>query len=216
MSTLTALTSVFRDLSHVPDAIVASQPATDNKVNPDSLPSGHSTATLQRLVARAVTRLQRRWTIKPQDYDDALQEALVAAIEADRAYDPAKGKWRRWVALRAEGAVLDFLYRERQWRRTGGAGTAPELFERGYDRDTADDTGLASGEGCPEALQINDNYEEADADTLYSQLLPGQRDIMYLLRQGYTQDEIATRLGVVREAVKNRITRIRDRLSTAV
>jgi DNA-directed RNA polymerase specialized sigma24 family protein len=65
-------------------------------------------AGLKDLVYRTAGRFCRAKGLYADEYDDALQDAFVAAVEADKTYDEARGAKRStWVAWKVQKQLLE-------------------------------------------------------------------------------------------------------------
>jgi len=73
----------------------------------DDLPENSDSLTVQYLplIRRIVYQLHRKFG-KKHDVDDMLSEAIIAALVAEKRYDPEKGKFGNFIQQAVTGAVI--------------------------------------------------------------------------------------------------------------
>ncbi len=158
-------------------------------------------AAFEQLVIRheqAMYRLARRVLDRPEDAEDALQEALVAA-------------WRQLPAFRGDATFATWLYRIVTTRCLNLARSRARRPTRTLDRDTADS--LPSRLPTPEQLAATGSEREALNQALAD--LPVDQRVCWVLREndGLGYEEIAAMTGTSLDAVRGRIHRARSNLA---
>lgn len=68
-------------------------------------------ASLQALARAAVHRALRQWPAGRRHLEDLEQEAVLAALEAMRSWEPAQSSWSTWVWWAMRTAIRRFLLR---------------------------------------------------------------------------------------------------------
>jgi RNA polymerase sigma factor (sigma-70 family) len=98
---------------------------TEDQVNPERL-------------GRSVRYWFHRYVAKvpEQDVEDLAHDGLVKAIQS---YRSEKGKWWTWVFLAHRTIVLDYLRKERRWKKLRGPGGNENPFEHIPGRKKAPD-----------------------------------------------------------------------------
>lgn len=147
-----------------------------------------------------VLSICRRGLPSPEDADDALQQAFVAAWRARARFDPARGSLASWLAGITRNKVLDAqraLYRRR------------DVPASADDRDV-----LAST--APQVDVPTGPEQVADQLVVRAALgrLPADRRVALELAffEGLTHPEVAERLGLPLGTVKSHIRRGLDAL----
>ncbi|HEY3800662.1 MAG TPA: sigma-70 family RNA polymerase sigma factor [Caulobacteraceae bacterium] len=136
-------------------------------------------ATSRRLFGVALTILKRR-----ELAEDVLQEAYVRVWTQARSFDPARGPAMAWLSRIVRNLAIDALRRE-----------------RGRTEDLEDHADTLSAPAAPLA-------ERADLSRGLARLGEDQRQIIRLaFVQGYTHEELVTRLGVPLGTAKSRVRR---------
>lgn len=162
---------------------------------------------------------------RPRDPEDALQAAIVAAMEGCRSWDPLRCLFGSWVAQRVRSGLLDYARRERSGM-IGGRDSRTAVVPLGSLVDEL--TGIPRV-GVPEhavqELQTDDDVDEhldlalqsARLREAVSRLPPEQSEAV---RRIYgieclpeTQEEYAARTGIPYRTVKWRLAEARSRLA---
>jgi RNA polymerase sigma-70 factor, ECF subfamily len=159
------------------------------------------TAAFEQLVIRhqqAMYRLALRVLDRPEDAEDALQEALVAA-------------WRQLPSFRGDATFASWLYRIVTTRCLNLARSRARRPARSLDGDTANS--LPSGMPTPEQLTTTSSARETLNRALSD--LPVDQRVCWVLREndGLSYDEIAAAVGSTPDAVRGRIHRARSNLA---
>jgi RNA polymerase sporulation-specific sigma factor len=121
-------------------------------------------------------------------YDEDIQQiGMVALCEAADKYDPEKGAFSTFAAKYIWNRVAKEFRRLSTQSRTG----------------TEVSVGLEVSEDCTleDCLVGDTDVDYCDRDTLFNVLKPREREVAELLEQGYSQAEIAKRLGFTRSNV---------------
>jgi len=138
------------------------------------------------------------------DPEDVLQEVWLRALEAERPRDALDASFRPWIFGVAKNVLLEALRKTERGRGEGvGSSTRQSLVNALPDQATAISRRVAGDE----VLRLF--IESARA-------LP-DKDRMILLHHGFeglSHSEVATRLGLPRDAVAKRWQRLRTRLMT--
>jgi RNA polymerase sigma-70 factor, ECF subfamily len=158
-------------------------------------------AAFEQLVVRheqAMYRLALRVLDRPEDAEDALQEALVAA-------------WRQLPGFRGDATFASWLYRIVTTRCLNLARSRARRPARNLDGDTANS--LPSGMPTPEHVATAGSAREALNQALTD--LPVDQRICWVLREndGLGYQEIAAITGTTPDAVRGRIHRARSSLA---
>lgn len=141
------------------------------------------------LAYTALGRVARRYTRRPDEADDLVQDALLEAVKAGRTdlHDPTT---LRWLA----GIVRN---RARFVARTAGR-------RRRRESDWLNDRPFAE-----------EGSETVDVGTILDRLAPAQRAVAALALSGHTRREIAYLLRLSDTTLRQRITALRRALSAA-
>lgn len=75
--------------------------------------SKKTVADIITIVNYAVGKMRRHWNISNSEADDLRQDGYLAAIRADKTYDPSKAAWSTWVLKRVNGELKDSIARLR-------------------------------------------------------------------------------------------------------
>ena len=137
------------------------------------------------------------------DPEDVLQEVWVRALEAEDRRDPAVTPFRPWIFGVAKNVLLEAFRKVEHGRRAGGMGSSTRLalVDQLPDQATAISRRLAKDEALRVFLE-------------HARELPDE-DRMILLHHGFeglNHADVATRLGLTRDAVAKRWQRLRTRL----
>jgi RNA polymerase sigma-70 factor (ECF subfamily) len=147
--------------------------------------------------AGAVYSLAVRMLGDRQAAEDIAQEVFIAIWRAARDFDPARGSARSWILSLAHHKSVDALRRKRL------RSTEPLL-----------EAATASADVVDEALR---GVTASEVRRALGALSDGQREaIVYAYYGGYTQQEIARRLGVPLGTVKTRMRDGMQRLRAAL
>ncbi len=82
-----------------------------------------------------IVRLARRRGLQEADAHDVCQEVLRAVLSAVERYDPARGRFRSWLARITHNLLVNFLSRHRFPFRGSGSTSILELLESQAERD---------------------------------------------------------------------------------
>lgn len=61
--------------------------------------------------------IAHRLGVQQQEYDDCIQEGMIAVWLAAKTYDPDKAQFGTYAYIKARGAMLDYLKRYDNTRR---------------------------------------------------------------------------------------------------
>ncbi|MCC7023668.1 MAG: sigma-70 family RNA polymerase sigma factor [Thermomicrobiales bacterium] len=131
--------------------------------------------------------------------EDLLQEVFLRAWQQARTYDEARGAVRCWLNGIAHNLALNEVRRRgrrpRIWRRAGGEEDGSDAYIACIDPAPGPDSHACSrvrDVGMAQALE---------------QLPRAQRDVLALYAAGFSQSEIAAKLGEPLGTVKSRMRR---------
>lgn len=164
----------------------------------------------------------KEWNLSRDDIDDLTQEGLIAALEADRTFNPEKGTKHSWVLL----LVRQRLRKHIQVLRGGGmtdlpVGVLPLLSPVASSDDAEEDSELSFEpvDPGPSVEEIADQRQTLSC--LKDRLSPKDWELLadyYGLedRQQKTQQQIAAERGVSQAAVAQLIDRTLARARRAL
>ena len=139
-------------------------------------------------LAEKIALRRCRWGL--EDPDDTRSDALWGLMLAGRAFDPSRGSFAAYAALRIEGAIR----RGRQLR----SGLSRTLWEQG-DRPTLVSLNIPVGEGGAELLDLLPSPSGPEDDWLADALrrLPALDCLVLRLRyyHGLPQSDVASIIG---------------------
>jgi RNA polymerase sigma factor (sigma-70 family) len=108
-----------------------------------TLNSGKTVADIIAIVNYALGKMRKPWNISESEAEDLLQDGYLAAIGADKSYNPRKAAWSTWVLKRVNGQLRTSIERLRSF---GIVGTNTDYPKRlldvtvpAYDRDSEDE-----------------------------------------------------------------------------
>lgn len=84
------------------------------------LNSNKTVADIIAIVNYAIGKVRKHWNITEIELQDLQQDGYLAAIQADRSYDPRRAAWSTWVLRRVNGQLRTSIAR---LRNLGIAGT---------------------------------------------------------------------------------------------
>ncbi len=171
--------------------------------------------------------------LSAQDVEDCEQEAIVAALEVLNRWDPQEGHLSTVVMPRARGAVQNWIatnsnkgMASRKTPYAVSVDSADEPTEGDYDDDGEEYYGAQGVDDyAPSPEDILIAKEEKALRKLavsgaLEKLGPQDREIITryygIGREPETQQEVATSLGVSREAITQRIRRIQKNLKQII
>lgn len=134
--------------------------------------------------------------------EDAVQDAFLAAWRTAASFDPRRGTPSTWLLTLVHRRAVDLVRREE--RRRG---------------DPIDDLPVAGGEATDETAAVREQRRRVQAALV--RLPPDQREALELAYYGgFSQSELAERLGVPLGTVKSRmfagLGKLRDLLAEPV
>ena len=140
--------------------------------------------------------------------EEILQEVFLRAWQQAHAFDETRGTVRFWLHRIAHNLTLNEL-RRRQRR--------PQVQRRPPSADSEDDDYAARVEaGQDPAVDAWCAVRDAELAHALDQLPPAQRAVLLLYAEGFSQSEIATKLGEPLGTVKSRMRRALCRLREAL
>jgi RNA polymerase sigma factor (sigma-70 family) len=81
--------------------------------------SEKTVADIIAIVNYAIGKLRRSWNITDLERDDLQQDGYIAAIAANKTYDPRLSAWSTWILKRVNGQLKTSLARLRSCGITG-------------------------------------------------------------------------------------------------
>jgi RNA polymerase sigma-70 factor (ECF subfamily) len=140
--------------------------------------------------------------------EEILQEVFLRAWQQAHAFDETRGTVRFWLQRIAHNLTLNEL-RRRQRR--------PQVQSRPASTDTESDDYAGYVEVGPDpAVDAWCAVRDAGLAHALEQLPPGQRAVLLLYAQGFSQSEISAQLGEPLGTVKSRMRRALCRLREAL
>jgi RNA polymerase sigma-70 factor (ECF subfamily) len=132
--------------------------------------------------------------------EDLLQEVFLHAWQQAQAFDETRGTVRRWLHGMAHNLALNELRRRRR---------RPQMQGRvaSGDRDDDDPYGSSADPALDPALDACSAERNATMAHALARLPPAQREVLTLYAAGFSQSEIAARLGAPLGTVKSRMRR---------
>lgn len=119
---------------------------TSSAVSPNSdamLNSGKTVADILTIVNYAIGKMRKHWNITETEIEDLQQDGYLAAIQADRAYDPRRAAWSNWILTRVNGQLKTSIARLRNFGIAGGytshIKTVSDATVNSLDRDKDDE-----------------------------------------------------------------------------
>jgi RNA polymerase sigma-70 factor, ECF subfamily len=140
--------------------------------------------------------------------EEILQEVFLRAWQQAHAFDETRGTVRFWLHRIAHNLTLNEL-RRRQRR--------PQVQRRppGADVEADDNVGCIDA-GQDPAVDAWCAVRDAELAHALDQLPPGQRAVLLLYAEGFSQSEIAAKLGEPLGTIKSRMRRALCRLREAL
>ena len=129
----------------------------------------------------------------PQDAEDVVHEAFLVAIK--------KSKKIFSIPFNKRIPFLDVIVRNKCY----------SVLRRKKLTDSENEEKMTRKEVSPEEIVISD-IECKHLIQLLNDLPEGQKDVMYLIRLGFTTEEIALSLSISENAVRNRIFHARKNI----
>ena len=164
-------------------------------------------AALAAVLARlspTVRRLAGRAVCPGLEFDDALQEGLIALFDAIRTFQPGRGApFEAYAAVCVRNAVLAA-------RRAAGRGKNAPLNQR-----LPLPEGQAAASAGPEEAAIRREALAAAAAAIRTRLSPFERQVLAAYLAGGSYRQIARSLGRDPKSVENALTRLRRKLRGA-
>jgi RNA polymerase sigma factor (sigma-70 family) len=114
------------------------------------LNSGKTVDDVLNIVNYAIGKMRKHWNISESEIEDLQQDGYLAAIQADRAYDPRRAAWSTWILTRVRGQLKTSIVRLRNFGITG--------------RDTSHIKTLSEVDGSIDELVSPDTATEEAAD----------------------------------------------------
>jgi RNA polymerase sigma-70 factor, ECF subfamily len=136
--------------------------------------------------------------------EEILQEVFLRAWQHAHAFDDSRGTVRSWLYGIAHNLALNELRRRRR---------RPQLQSRlaSADPDGDDHAGSVAA-GSDPAVDAWCAVRDAELAHALDQLPPGQRAVLLLYGEGFSQSEIAAKLGEPLGTIKSRMRRALGRL----
>jgi len=149
--------------------------------------------------ARIVFALLTRIVGDPDAAEEILQEVFLRAWQHAHAFDDTRGTVRSWLYGIAHNLALNELRRRRR---------RPQLQPRpaSADPDGNDYWGYVAADSDP-AVDAWCAVRDAELADALDQLPPSQRAVLLLYGEGFSQSEIAAKLGEPLGTVKSRMRR---------
>jgi RNA polymerase sigma-70 factor (ECF subfamily) len=140
--------------------------------------------------------------------EDLLQEVFVRAWQQAHTFDETRGTTRVWLHGIAHNLALNELRRRRRRPQEQGRAASAE-------RDGDDLAGIVDM-GPDPAVDAWCAIRDAELAHALDQLPPGQRAVLLLYAQGFSQSQIAAQLGEPLGTVKSRMRRALWRVREAL
>jgi RNA polymerase sigma-70 factor (ECF subfamily) len=158
--------------------------------------------------ARIVFALLARITGDHDAAEEILQEVFLRAWQHAHAFDDSRGTVRSWLYGIAHNLALNELRRRRR---------RPQLQPRpaSTDPDGDDYAGNMAADSDP-AVDAWCAVRDAELGHALDQLPPSQRAVLLLYGEGFSQSEIAVKLGEPLGTVKSRMRRALGHLREAL
>jgi RNA polymerase sigma-70 factor, ECF subfamily len=154
--------------------------------------------------ARVVFALLVRIVGDRDSAEDLLQEVFLRAWQQAHTFDETRGTARVWLQGIAHNLALNELRRRRR---------RPQTHERAASADSdGDDLAGCVDAGPDPAVDAWCAVRDAELAHALDQLPPGQRAVLLLYAQGFSQSQIAAQLGEPLGTVKSRMRRALWRL----
>jgi RNA polymerase sigma-70 factor (ECF subfamily) len=134
--------------------------------------------------------------------EELLQEVFLRVWQHALAFDDTRGTLRGWLYGMAHNMALNELRRRRR---------RPQLQQSSASARHEDDAGTVST-GPDPAIGAWCALRDAELAYALDQLPPNQRAVLLLYAEGYSQSEIAVRLGEPLGTIKSRMRRALCRL----
>src|SRR5215207_4022967 len=130
--------------------------------------------------------------------EEILQEVFLRAWRHAHAFDDTRGTVRSWLCGIAHNLALNELRRRRR---------RPQLQQRPANAHFDDDDARYVDANLDPAVDAWCAVRDAELAHALDQLPPSQRAVLLLYAEGFSQSEIATRLGEPLGTVKSRMRR---------
>ena len=131
--------------------------------------------------------------------EEILQEVFLRAWQHAHAFDDTRGTVRSWLYGIAHNLALNELRRRRR---------RPQMQARPASADPdGDDYGGCVDAGSDPAVDAWCAVRDAELAHALDQLPPGQRAVLLLYGEGFSQSEIAAKLGEPLGTIKSRMRR---------
>lgn len=153
--------------------------------------------------ARIVFALLVRITGDRDAAEELLQEVFLRAWQHAHAFDDSRGTVSSWLYGIAHNLALNELRRRRR---------RPQLQPRPAGADPDDDFGGYLAADSDPAVDAWCAVRDAELAQALDQLPPSQRAVLLLYGEGFSQSEIAAKLGEPLGTVKSRMRRALGRL----
>ena len=141
--------------------------------------------------------------------EEILQEVFLRAWQQAHAFDETRGTVRFWLHRIAHNLTLNEL-RRRQRR--------PQVQRRPPSADSEDDDVGCVEAGQDPAVDAWSAVRDAELAHALDQLPPGQRAVLLLYAEGFSQSEIAAKLdeplGTIKSRMRRALCRLREALPT--
>lgn len=126
----------------------------------------HNVSDITRIVNYAVGRMYRYWGLSEAEVDDLRQEGYIAAIEADKTYDPRRAAWSTWILRRVQGQLKTSIGRLRNCGMTGNTPAVVYTAELDEPEASVDIPGIWDNDEplAPEQLTFTGQAPDDAAD----------------------------------------------------
>jgi RNA polymerase sporulation-specific sigma factor len=167
--------------------------------------------TRYRRFARARARA---YFVAGGDADDLEQEALIALVEAAGDHRPADGPFRPFADLYITRRLLSTLRKANRQKHRVLNDAVPLTGPRHRDADRDDERELPAHTGPgPEDLVVAAVHGRALGAAVLRVLSPFEREVLALILDGRSYQEVACEVGRPTKAVDNALQRIKQKLA---
>ena len=140
--------------------------------------------------------------------EEILQEVFLRAWQHAHAFDDTRGTVRSWLCGIAHNLALNELRRQRR---------RPQLQQRPPNADPDDDSARHIDVGKDPAIDAWCAVRDAELAHALDQLPAGQREVLLLYAEGFSQSEIAAKLdeplGTIKSRMRRALCQLRETLS---
>ena len=186
-------------------------PENSEYTETDPASTGNGIENLAELYADFLPLVKSRAAVysdNPSEYEDFVQEASIAFLDAVRSFKPNKAKFPAFAKLCIDRRLNDCL------KHTLRKGNVPKTafvdsaaLDNGLIEDTASD---------PAALVIDEDKYSDLLKCIKTSLSEFEYDVFELYVLDFSYSEISARLGVTEKSVDNAVQRVRMKLKNIV